>query len=80
VIAVWRRPDEGVTERVRAGVPGITVSRPEPATWVEGSVAVISVTPVAKPVARPPAPTEAAVVFDDDHVTLDVRSLVLRSE
>src|ERR1039458_3653414 len=59
---------------------GITVSRPEPAIWVEGSVAVIPVIPVAKPVARPSVEIEAADVFEEDHVTLEVRDLVLRSE
>jgi len=80
VTAVWRRPDEGVMERVGAGVPLVTVSRPVPAIWVEGSVAVIPVIPVARPVARPPVEIDDVVGLDDAHVTLEVRSSVLRSE
>jgi len=80
--SVWPTPMEsatGVTE-IDNRTAGITVSRPVPAILVEGSVAVIVLAPVAKPLARPPVDTEAADVFEEDHVTVEVRDLVLRSE
>jgi hypothetical protein len=43
-------------------------------------VAVIVVAPVARPVARPLEEIDDVVVMDEDHVTLAVKFLVLRSE
>src|SRR5665213_1777987 len=69
----------GVTE-IDNRTAGITVSRPVPAILVEGSVAVIVLAPVAKPLARPSVEIDDVVGLDDAHVTVEVRSLVLRSE
>jgi hypothetical protein len=61
---------------------GVTVSTAVPE--ISPSVAVMVVAPVATPVARPWEPealdTVPYEVNDDDQVTLEVRSAVLRSE
>jgi hypothetical protein len=65
-------------------VTGVTVSTAAPGAGVSESVAVIVVTPSAKPVASPCDPgvfdTVAVLVDDEDQMTESVRSCVLRSE
>jgi hypothetical protein len=58
----------------------MTVRMAVPAMEVEGSVAVMVLSPVASPVVRPPDEMEAAVVSDEDQLTSAVRFFVLRSE